>query len=184
MDGLQVLLDNATFGSTGTAFHFAPTAGQPNPAGLVKGGIQYIDQSFSITLTDQPAPTAKLHLKLSPAILVLGQLEIKVANWTAIPMWDPTKKATASGTDATVTLPKPPATGGQVQIELTATWQAGTVDGYPINATVTGQEVQSPTVVNWHGVEGTAGFLATYVVNVLPDEEYSLSVTENYQGFQ
>ena len=184
VDGLQVLLDNANFGSTGTAFHFAPRAGQPNPAGLVKGGIQYIDQSFSITLTDPPPPTAKLHLKLSPTILVLGQLAIKVANWTATPMWDPTKKTTASGADAIVILPKPPASGGQVQIELTATWQAGTVDGYPINATVTGQEVPSPTVVVWDGAERTAGFLATYVVNVLPDGEYSLSVTENYQGFQ
>jgi hypothetical protein len=180
----QVLLDGKVVGTTGTGFAFAPVAGQPNPAGLVKSPPQYFDEPFSIGLVDPPPPTAKLHLALSPVVIIYQQLVLSSAEWTVTPMWNPGAKVTASGATATVNLPRPPGGSGNVQIKLVAKWgAAGWIQGYLFSGTVGGEMAPvDPTVVVWDGQERNVGYLATYRVD--PGGNGSLHVIESYQGIQ
>ncbi|MFI5541572.1 hypothetical protein ACIA5H_34835, partial [Nocardia sp. NPDC051900] len=184
--GAQVMLDGKIVGTTGTPFPVTSTAGQPNPNGLVTASGQYFDQPFTITLTDPPPRTAKLHLNLSPVIVIYQTLVLKSANWTVTPQWDPSKKVTATGANVTVDVVRPPGASGKVQIELAATWEvAGNINQYTFPDTVLpGHQSPNPGVVEWDGTERTIGWLTGWHI---VEDGYGnglLVVTENYQGYQ
>ncbi|NRP73764.1 hypothetical protein ILFOPFJJ_04677 [Ensifer psoraleae] len=185
--GAQVLLDGKVVGSTGTAFSFSPKAGQPNPAGLVKSPVQYFDAPFSITLTDPPPQTGKLHLNVGPGAPIPQKVALAGATWTVTPQWLTGQSFTANGASATIALPQPP-TGSQakVTVSLATTWAvAGEINGavFPPQ-TFPGLMNPDPTVLSWTGSDLTAGWWALVSVSEDEDGNARLNVVATFQGVQ
>jgi hypothetical protein len=185
--GAQILLNGAPVGKTGTPFAFAPTAGQANPAGVVKEPTAHNDAAFSITLTDPPPkPKGRLSLNLGPTVLIPNVLRLVSASWTVRPMWSPVQSFTATSANTSVTLPDPPPAPAdqRVSVVLQSTWEvAGTINGIPFqHQTFAGHMNPNPTPLAWAGKDLTAGWLVLWEISQDDDGNPWLIVVTNFQS--
>lgn len=183
--GAQVLINGNVMGSTGTHFPFSPAIGLAAANGVVKAPLQYHDAAFSVALINPAPVTAKLHLKVGPPVPIYNTLALKSASWTVATQWGASQTFSASGASVTLTLPKPPAGGGNIVITLATKWDvAGNVYGsefYKLD--FDGMMWPAPATLVWDGAECTVGFWVQPEVSDLGGTPW-LNVVAYYQGIQ
>ena len=132
-----VLINSALVGITGMPFQLTPKVGDPNPSGLVQGGVAYNNAAFTIALA---APTWNLFLHAGPLPPILDQTRIDVTQmkWQVTPDWSAGAATTAtispgasSSAGGSTALPQPTGTVKTVTVTISATCSTpgGTING-------------------------------------------------------
>lgn len=161
----EVWLNGAHVGTTGVAFAYSPKAGDPNPTGVVKGGVAYLDAAFTITLVEA-SWALTMNAGPVPAFLESIRIEVTAITWKVTPDWNPSLAKTMTITPApptatsSVALPIPTGATKTVTVDIsgTASTNGGRWNGYTIEPGSIVVASDSKKVA-YHGLNETIAWL-------------------------